>query len=321
MSSSSSSSPIPYAIIGVGCRAGVPGRDHLWTRLVWLVRGRRWGQSILRGHREQVLPALVPAPSTPHRHQRRQHLLPMTTQYRLPPPPTPHQPHQPSPQVVPARHRRPATGWPRSRVPRPPAPPFTSPGVIPAPSANQTANNDTANNDTADSHNETADGGPSETATPSPAETSPAAAPSGRAVTAGEATRILETGLDDVSQRTRVRFQVGRVASVEGSTVIFAVPNDHYVERCRGVQGEIEEVLSAQFGQSVDLRIVVDEAGPPASLDPAKMESTRDRPTDDSIDDVGPVEDLVDATDQSFDGVERLTKAFPGSKVVEPKPE
>jgi DNA polymerase-3 subunit gamma/tau len=143
----------------------------------------------------------------------------------------------------------------------------------------------------------------------------------GRPFTAGDVTRLLETGLDGVSQRARVRFQVGRVDSVQGSTVFFAVPNQHYVDRCRSVQSEIEEVLSSRFGPAVDLQVVVDDAGPPTSLDPAKIEPASDKPRDDSIDDVGPVDELADASDQSFDGVERLTKAFPGSKVIEPNPE
>ena len=55
--------------------------------------------------------------------------------------------------------------------------------------------------------------------------------------------------------------------------------------------------------------------------DPAWVEAARaDRPSDDEAD-IGPVEELVDAPDQSSNGVERLTRAFPGSKVVEPQPE
>ena len=149
----------------------------------------------------------------------------------------------------------------------------------------------------------------------------PAPGATGRALTQGEATQALETVLGNVSQRARVRFQVGRVTGVDGSAVIFAVPNDHYVERCKGVQAEVEEGLAAHFQQPVHLSVVVDDAGPPPSLDPAKIASTPKPPQDDSIDDIGPVEDLVDAPDQSLDGVDRLTKAFPGSKVIEPKPE
>jgi hypothetical protein len=45
------------------------------------------------------------------------------------------------------------------------------------------------------------------------------------------------------------------------------------------------------------------------------------RPADDDEDEIGSMEDLIDATDQSSTGVERLTKAFPGSEVIEGSPE
>jgi len=143
----------------------------------------------------------------------------------------------------------------------------------------------------------------------------------GRAITAGEMTQAFENQLDDVSQRARVRFQVGAVAAVDGSTVTVAVPNSHYVSRCQEVKSEVEQALSRHFNQPLTVNVIVDSSAPTESMDPAKLESPRHRPTDDSIDDVGPVEDLVNANDQSSDGVDRLTKAFPGSKIIEPNPE
>ena len=142
-----------------------------------------------------------------------------------------------------------------------------------------------------------------------------------RPLSAGEATQAMETQLDEISQRARVRFKVGQVKSTEGSTIVFGVPNNHYVDRCNEAKEEVEAALSKYFGQPLNLQIVVDDAAPPESLDPAKIGSTRSATVDDSIDDIGPVDELADATDQSADGVERLTKAFPGSKIVEPKPE
>ncbi len=143
----------------------------------------------------------------------------------------------------------------------------------------------------------------------------------GRSITVSEVTRALETQLDDVSRRARVRFQAGTVSAVDGATIAVAVPNAHYVGRCNDVKAEIEQALSRHFNQPLTVNVIVDANAPTESLDPAKMESPRPRPTDDSMDDVGPVEELADATDQSSDGVERLTKAFPGSKIIEPNPE
>ena len=154
-----------------------------------------------------------------------------------------------------------------------------------------------------------------------PDTAAPAADGAGRTLSVGELTRAFETQLDEVSQRARVRFQVGSVSEVNGSTVVIAVPNSHYVSRCRDVKDEVEQALSRHFNQPLSIEVVVGESNTAQSMDPAKLESPRPRPTDDSIDDVGPVEDLVDATDHSTDGVDRLTKAFPGSKVIEPNPE
>ncbi|MDH3303196.1 MAG: DNA polymerase III subunit gamma/tau [Acidimicrobiia bacterium] len=153
------------------------------------------------------------------------------------------------------------------------------------------------------------------------AAATPANGTGGRPITAGEMTRAFENQLDEVSQRARVRFQVGTVSAVNGSTVVVSVPNTHYVSRCQEVKAEVEQALSRHFNQPLTVDVIVDASGPAESMDPAKLESARARPTDDSLDDVGPVEDLADATDQSADGVDRLTKAFPGSKIIEPKPE
>ncbi|MDH4278162.1 MAG: DNA polymerase III subunit gamma/tau [Acidimicrobiia bacterium] len=153
------------------------------------------------------------------------------------------------------------------------------------------------------------------------AAAAPANGTGGRTITAGEMTQAFETQLDDVSQRARVRFQVGTVSAVNGSTIVVAVPNSHYVSRCQEVKTEVEQALSRHFNQPLTVDVIVDTSAPSESMDPAKLESPRARPTDDSLDDVGPVEDLADASDQSTDGVDRLTRAFPGSKIIEPKPE
>ena len=122
--------------------------------------------------------------------------------------------------------------------------------------------------------------------------------------------------LDQVSQKTRVRFKSGRLLDVQGSTVHFGVPNDIHRSRCVDLKGEVEQALSAHFGQAVGLEVVVDGDAPTPTMDPAKIEPAP-APAADADEDIGPVEELADATDQSANGVERLTKAFPGSKVVE----
>jgi hypothetical protein len=83
------------------------------------------------------------------------------------------------------------------------------------------------------------------------------------------------------------------------------------------VKGEVEQALAAHFGQPVQLDLVIDDS-PAPPLDLAKLDTGADRRNlDDSDDDVGPVAELADATDQSATGIDRITRAFPGSQVVE----
>lgn len=125
--------------------------------------------------------------------------------------------------------------------------------------------------------------------------------------------------LENVSQKTRVRFKSGRILDVEGSTVIFGVPNPIHRDRCLDLKGEVETALADHFGQPVTLDVMVDGDAPAPTMDPARIEAAP--PPSDDEEDIGPVEELADATDQSANGVERLTKAFPGSKVVEAQPD
>ncbi|MGB5760789.1 MAG: hypothetical protein WBM50_27995, partial [Acidimicrobiales bacterium] len=178
-----------------------------------------------------------------------------------------------------------------------------APAPAPAPKAASDQHADTTGDQPADSTGE------------APA---PAAGPG--ALTLASVSDAFAEELDGVRQKVRVRFKGGRVLSVEGTTVVFGVPTAIHRDRCAEVKDEIEQAFSAHFGQRVTLEVVVDDTAPPPTMDPAKIESkpVREITPDDEV---GPVEELADATDQSANGLERLTKAFPGSTVVEPQPE
>jgi len=142
----------------------------------------------------------------------------------------------------------------------------------------------------------------------------------GAALTLASVTSAFDEELDGVRQKVRVRFKGGRVLGVEGATVNFGVVNAIHRDRCDEVKSEIEDALSSHFGQAVTLALVVDDDAPAPTMDPAKIETKPAREiTPDE--EVGPVEDLIDATDQSANGLERLTKAFPGSTLIDPQPE
>ncbi len=169
---------------------------------------------------------------------------------------------------------------------------------------------------------------PASTATPEPTEqATPEAEPepereadrptpaTDQPLTEAEAEQAVEVQLNKVSQKVRVRFNVGTVTGVDGSSILFAMPNVHYRDRCEEVKGELEQALSAHLGRAIAVSVMVDDSPSSVSLDPAKMEPTP--VADESYGDIGPIEDLADAGDHSANSVDRLTKAFPGSTVIE----
>ncbi|MCP3990869.1 MAG: DNA polymerase III subunit gamma/tau [Actinomycetia bacterium] len=146
-----------------------------------------------------------------------------------------------------------------------------------------------------------------------PAGTTQSAAP----LTEAAVTAAMTTQLDDLSQKVRVRFKGGRILQVADGIIRFGVPNTIHRDRCRDVKDEVEQALTSHFNQPVSLEIVVDEEGEPPT-DPAKLEPRKPGPLpDDNEDDIGPVEDLADATEAASGSVDRITKAFPGSKVID----
>ena len=172
----------------------------------------------------------------------------------------------------------------------------------------------------------TAPEGPTAAADPSPQSEPPAGADGTSrpalttAPTLSAVNDAFATCLEGVSQKTRVRFKGGRILDVEGSTVIFGVPNQIHRDRCHDLKAEVEQALGRQLGHDITLNVAVDGDAPTPTMDPARIDTKPDDEPADDDDDIGPVEELADATDQSANGVERLTKAFPGSKVIESPP-
>lgn len=147
--------------------------------------------------------------------------------------------------------------------------------------------------------------------------------PGGPLPTVSQASVAVDDGLGHVSQRVRVRFNAGNVQAVNpkdgGAELIIGVPNAIHRDRCDDVKDELEQAVGTGLGMAISITVVVDDNPAPVSLDPVKA-PPRQRPTADAIEDVGPIDELEDATDQSATGVDRLTDAFPGSTVVDPGP-
>ena len=161
---------------------------------------------------------------------------------------------------------------------------------------------------------------PAPTAEPAPAAATAAPpAAGGTPISIQAATDAFASQSEHLPQKARARFRGGRVLGVEGATIRFGVPNAIHRDRCDEVKGDIEQVFSTHFGQAVTMIVEVDDDSA-APVDPAKIEHKAAPAADPSPEDIGPISELRDAGDQSNDGVERLTKAFPGSKVIDNPP-
>ncbi len=158
-------------------------------------------------------------------------------------------------------------------------------------------------------------------AAPAPTEPTPAEAPvtaapvgGGGALTLDSLNEQFESLLADVSQRVRARFKLGHFTAVDGSALAFALPNAHVTERCEEVRSDVETAVSNRFGQAVTINLIVDGSNPP----PAPTESSKPEPVvEDDPAEIGDVAALEDAPDMAANSIDRLSEAFPGSKVID----
>ncbi len=157
---------------------------------------------------------------------------------------------------------------------------------------------------------------------PSPAPVpvaSSAPANDGPAVTIDHLTAAFSGGfLDELEQRVRARFKLGHFVSVNGDVAIFAVPNAHVVPRCEEVRPELERALHHRFGRRLTVQLVVDASTPaPGSASPTPAPT----PQPEEHIDITEVAHLENADDVASTGIDRLTRAFPGSTLVAPPPD
>jgi len=218
-----------------------------------------------------------------------------------------------------ARPGRPAARPAASRPARP-----ARPGSAPAQSAPAAATASPAPAAAPEPVAETAPAAPEPVteATPSAPEPAPAAsapAPTGGAMPAlVDLTRIWsDTLLPALPQRSRARFSGGHWVEVVDGVAVFGLPNEPHATRCEELRPEVESVLSAHFGASVSIRLVVDESAPDPSAPRAVAASRRaaadENPVDESID----LDDLTNARGTATAGVERIAAVFPGASLVD----
>ena len=152
-------------------------------------------------------------------------------------------------------------------------------------------------------------------AAPAPA---PAPAPAGGTMPAlVDLTRIWsDTLLPALPQRSRARFSGGHWVEVSDGVAVFGLPNEPHATRCEELRPEVESILSAHFGTTVPIRLVVDGSAPDPSAPRAVAASRRaadENPVDESID----LDDLTNARGTATAGVDRIAAVFPGASLVD----
>ena len=155
------------------------------------------------------------------------------------------------------------------------------------------------------------------------AEAAPAAAsapaPTGGAIPAlVDLTRIWsDTLLPSLPQRSRARFSGGHWVEVSEGVAVFGLPNEPHATRCEELRPEVESMLSAHFGTTVPIRLVVDGSAPDPSAPRVVAASRRaaadENPVDESID----LDDLTNARGTATAGVDRIAAVFPGASLID----
>jgi hypothetical protein len=111
---------------------------------------------------------------------------------------------------------------------------------------------------------------------------------------------------------TRALFAAGRFVTDDVGQVVLALPNEPHRQRCEPQRAEVEGAVAAVLGRPFALTLVVQEAPRHGARRPAGEPT--DEPADEPVD---PAE-LVDAPAAAEDNpVARLTRAFPGSELIE----
>jgi DNA polymerase-3 subunit gamma/tau len=163
-----------------------------------------------------------------------------------------------------------------------------------------------------------------------PSEPAPATDPRGGVATLPSRDELVQVWgdglLSQLPNRARARFRVGRFVDVDGTTAVFALPNETHRSYCEEVRLEVELALAQRFGTAVPIRLVVDdEATDDPGPSPARGAVEELPPAPGSAPDGDHAPDLLDpavlAAETELAGAgltpeERLKQAFPGAHEV-----
>lgn len=125
--------------------------------------------------------------------------------------------------------------------------------------------------------------------------------------------------LANLSNRARIRFQVGRFLANDSGSAVFALPSQIQIDRCDEVRDEVDSALREHFGRAVPMRLAVDDdsTAPPPDLEPA---SPRSAPSaHDEAEAIDP-DELMDEETVAQEAISNLMAAFPDSELVSIEP-
>jgi len=130
--------------------------------------------------------------------------------------------------------------------------------------------------------------------------------------------------LDKLKGRSKAIYGLGRFVTVTEDAAIFALENVPTCERAERIRPEVEGVLAEHFGSRVPLKLIPESEaarylGSPPAPDAGDATDAADATTGvppDDDHDVGDISELADADDVKT-GVDKLTEAFPGAKLID----
>jgi DNA polymerase-3 subunit gamma/tau len=123
--------------------------------------------------------------------------------------------------------------------------------------------------------------------------------------------------LDGQSTPARARFLAGRVASVEGDSIVFVLPTDSQVKRCEPFKAEVEKAVAEAFGTSLKIILKADNNRTPSTMPgaaPSAPAAAIELPQAEADIDI---HDLTDADEGNATVVDRIADVFPGAEILE----
>ena len=151
---------------------------------------------------------------------------------------------------------------------------------------------------------------------PEPGAATPGAAPDRDALVQAWGDHILR----GLPARAKALYSGGRFVPTEGHRATFALPNAAHCARCEDCRALVEEAISAYFGESVTLELVVDGSPPPAA-GPAPAPAAAAPPDGGADHGLAEGDDFDPSEAGDPEAVEsmaeaRLLEAFPGAEEV-----